>query len=109
MHEKEDGTVASVEQYEISKEFGLIAAEIKTKTQEGKYTKVTAMVDTGASVSLVEQQFLAERKIEGKQITKEAVDVYAINQDRVRNEGKIELTVKVGTEIIKQEMILVSL
>ena len=97
MHRKEDGTVGSVEQYKISKEFGLIVAEVKIKTQEGGYTKVTAMIDTGASVSLVEQQFLAERKIEGKLITKEAVVTYAINQDRVRNEGKIEVVVKVGT------------
>ena len=89
--------MGSVEQYKISKEFGLIAAKVKIKTQDGVYTKVTAMIDTGASVSLVEQQFLAERKIEGKLITKEAVDIYAINQDRVRNEGKIEMVVKVGT------------
>ena len=105
---KEDDTVGSVEHYRISKEFGLIAAEVKIKTQDEGYTKVTAMIDTGASVSLIEQQFLVERKIAGKLITKETVDIFAINQDHVRNEGKVEVVVQVGTEIIRQEMILVS-
>ena len=106
--QKENHTVGSVEHYKISQEFGLIAAEIKLQTQNKGHTKVTAMIDTGAKVSLIEKQFIAAREIEGIIITKEAVDIVAINQDTVKNNGKIEILVKVGTASVKQEMVVVS-
>ena len=52
---KENNIVGSIEHYNISKEFGLIAAEIEIKKQNGEYTQVTAMIDTEACVSLIEK------------------------------------------------------
>ena len=97
-----------MEHYNVSQEFDLIAVEIKIKKQNREYTNLIAMIDTGASVSLIEERFIEQRNIEGTMITQEAVDIVAINQDVVKNNGKIEVLVKVGTGSIRQEMVVVS-
>ncbi|KAK4327436.1 hypothetical protein Pmani_002100 [Petrolisthes manimaculis] len=93
--------------YQISDEMGMIALELEVKRLDGSYVKLAAMIDTGSSVSLVNEEYIVTENLENVPTEVNPVPVYAANQGYIENTGKVELTVKTGASLDRQEVVVV--